>query len=89
MTIGDRPWSRGRKSRIPLSRSALLDEWKLEEWQACWLMTPPTTCRQRPPEGDHRNTLFLVATTASAFAAGDPHQRSDCHAEFPRSRTGG
>ena len=42
--------------------AALLDDWKLNEWQA--LLTDDAAYYVPPndqPEGDHRHTLFLVA----------------------------
>jgi len=69
--------------------AALLDDWKLEEWQE--LLTDDA-CYYVPPndqlEGDHRNTLFLVADDRERIRQRiirvlDPN----CHAEFPKSRT--
>jgi p-cumate 2,3-dioxygenase subunit beta len=59
--------------------AALLDDWKLNEWQE--LLNDQL-------EGDHRNTLFLVADDRERIRQRiirvlDPN----CHAEFPRSRT--
>ena len=69
--------------------AALLDEWKLEEWQA--LLADDATYYVPPndqPDGDHRATLFLVADDRErirqrVIRIKDPN----CHAEYPRSRT--
>jgi len=69
--------------------AALLDDWKLNEWQE--LLTDDA-CYYVPPndqlEGDHRSTLFLVADDRERIRQRiirvlDPN----CHAEFPKSRT--
>jgi p-cumate 2,3-dioxygenase beta subunit len=69
--------------------AALLDDWKLDEWQA--LLTDDA-CYYVPPndklEGDHRDTLFLVADDRErirqrVIRINDPN----CHAEYPKSRT--
>jgi p-cumate 2,3-dioxygenase beta subunit len=69
--------------------AALLDDWKLDEWQE--LLTDDA-CYYVPPndqlEGDHRSTLFLVADDRERIRQRiirvlDPN----CHAEFPKSRT--
>ena len=69
--------------------AALLDEWKLKEWEA--LLTDDATYYVPPNdqlEGDHRSTLFLVADDRERI-----RQRiirindHNCHAEYPRSRT--
>jgi p-cumate 2,3-dioxygenase subunit beta len=69
--------------------AALLDEWKLDEWQSlladdAGYYVPPND----QPESDHRSTLFLVADDRERIRQRvirvlDPN----CHAEFPRSRT--
>src|SRR5260370_12564840 len=69
--------------------AALLDDWKLNQWQA--LLTDDA-CYYVPPndqlDSDHRSTLFLVADDRERI-----HQRiirindPNCHAEYPRSRT--
>jgi len=69
--------------------AALLDEWKLDEWQTlltddAWYLVPPND----QPEGSHRNTLFLVADDRErirqrVIRINDPN----CHAEYPKSRT--
>jgi len=69
--------------------AALLDEWKLDEWQS--LLADDATYYVPPndqPEGSHRNTLFLVADDRErirqrVIRINDPN----CHAEFPKSRT--
>jgi p-cumate 2,3-dioxygenase beta subunit len=69
--------------------AALLDEWKLKEWEA--LLTDDATYYVPPNdqlEGDHRSTLFLVADDRERIRQriiriNDPN----CHAEYPRSRT--
>jgi p-cumate 2,3-dioxygenase subunit beta len=69
--------------------AALLDEWKLKEWEA--LLTEDAAYYVPPndhPEGDYRNTLFLVADDRERIRQRvirvlDPN----CHAESPRSRT--
>ena len=69
--------------------AALLDAWKLDEWQA--LLTDDATYYVPPNdqlEGDHRSTLFLVADDRERIRQriiriNDPN----CHAEYPKSRT--
>ncbi len=69
--------------------AALLDEWKLDEWQE--LLTDDAAYYVPPNdrlESDHRSTLFLVADDRERIRQKiirvlDPN----CHAEFPRSRT--
>jgi p-cumate 2,3-dioxygenase beta subunit len=69
--------------------AALLDDWKLTEWQA--LLTDDAVYYVPPndqPEGDHRTTLFLVADDRERIRQriiriNDPN----CHAEYPKSRT--
>jgi 3-phenylpropionate/cinnamic acid dioxygenase small subunit len=69
--------------------AALLDDWKLNEWQA--LLTDDA-CYYVPPndqlDSDHRSTLFLVADDRErirqrVIRINDPN----CHAEYPKSRT--
>jgi p-cumate 2,3-dioxygenase beta subunit len=69
--------------------AALLDEWKLNEWEA---LLADDACYYVPPndqlEGDHRSTLFLVADDRErirqrVIRINDPN----CHAEYPKSRT--
>jgi p-cumate 2,3-dioxygenase subunit beta len=69
--------------------AALLDEWRLNEWQE--LLTEDAAYYVPPndqPEGDHRSTLFLIADDRERIRQRiirvlDPN----CHAEFPHSRT--
>ena len=69
--------------------AALLDDWKLNEWQE--LLTDDAAYYVPPNdklESDHRNTLFLVADDRERIRQRiirvlDPN----CHAEFPKSRT--
>jgi p-cumate 2,3-dioxygenase beta subunit len=69
--------------------AALLDEWKLKEWEA--LLTDDATYYVPPNDqldSDHRNTLFLVADDRERIRQriiriNDPN----CHAEYPKSRT--
>ena len=69
--------------------AALLDDWKLDDWQA--LLSEDATYYVPPNdqlEGDHRHTLFLVADDRErirqrVIRINDPN----CHAEYPKSRT--
>ena len=69
--------------------AALLDEWRLDEWQA--LLTDDATYYVPPNdqlEGDHRSTLFIIADDRERIRQriiriNDPN----CHAEYPKSRT--
>ena len=69
--------------------AALLDEWKLDEWET--LLTDDAAYYVPPndlPDGDHRSTLFLVADDRErirqrVIRIKDPN----CHAEYPHSRT--
>jgi p-cumate 2,3-dioxygenase beta subunit len=69
--------------------AALLDEWKLNEWEA--LLTEDASYYVPPNdelESDHRHTLFLVADDRERIRQRvirvlDPN----CHAEYPKSRT--
>ena len=69
--------------------AALLDDWKLDEWEA--LLTDDAAYYVPPndqPDGDHRATLFLVADDRERIRQriiriNDPN----CHAEYPKSRT--
>ena len=69
--------------------AALLDEWKLDAWEA---LLSDDACYYVPPngqlDGDHRSTLFLVADDRErirqrVIRINDPN----CHAEYPKSRT--
>ena len=69
--------------------AALLDDWKLDEWEA--LLTDDAAYYVPPNDqldGDHRSTLFLVADDRERIRQriiriNDPN----CHAEYPKSRT--
>ena len=69
--------------------AALLDEWRLEEWEK--LLSADATYFVPPndqPEGNHRNTLFTIADDRERIRQRvirllDPN----CHAESPPSRT--
>jgi p-cumate 2,3-dioxygenase beta subunit len=69
--------------------AALLDEWNLDAWEA--LLAADATYYVPPNDkldGDHRNTLFLVADDRERIRQRiirikDPN----CHAEYPKSRT--
>lgn len=69
--------------------AALLDEWRLEEWEK--LLTEDAVYYVPPndlPDADHRNTLFTIADDRERIRQRvirilDPN----CHAEFPHSRT--
>jgi p-cumate 2,3-dioxygenase subunit beta len=69
--------------------AALLDEWKLDEWQA--LLTDDAGYYVPPNDkldGDHRSTLFIIADDRERIRQriiriNDPN----CHAEYPKSRT--
>ena len=69
--------------------AALLDEWRLDEWQelltddACYFV--PSNDQ---PESDHHRALFLIADDRERIRQRvirilDPN----CHAEFPKPRT--
>jgi p-cumate 2,3-dioxygenase subunit beta len=69
--------------------AALLDDWKLAEWEA---LLAADAAYYVPPndqlESDHRSTLFLIADDRERIRQriiriSDPN----CHAEYPRSRT--
>ena len=69
--------------------AALLDDWKLKEWEA--LLTDDAAYYVPPNdqlESDHRSTLFIVADDRERIRQriiriNDPN----CHAEYPKSRT--
>lgn len=90
MTAGARNGvSRAEVEDFLYREAALLDDWKLEEWEA--LLTEDAAYYVPPndrPESDHRQTLFLVADDRERIRQRiirvlDPN----CHAEYPRSRT--
>jgi len=69
--------------------AALLDEWRLDEWldlltdDACYYVPPNDR-----PEGDHRDTLFIVADDITRLRARVKRlQDPNAHAEYPHSRT--
>jgi p-cumate 2,3-dioxygenase beta subunit len=69
--------------------AALLDEWRLDEWLAlcapdAGYYVPPTDA----PEGDHRDTLFIIADDRTRLAARVKRLTdANGHAEYPPSRT--
>ena len=69
--------------------AALLDDWKLNEWQA--LLTDDAAYYVPPNdqlESDHRSTLFLVADDRERIRQRIIRvQDPNCHAEYPKSRT--
>lgn len=69
--------------------AALLDEWRLEEWLG--LLTGDASYYVPPndhPEGDHHNTLFILADDIVRIRERVKRLMSpDCHAEYPHSRT--
>lgn len=79
----------GDVERFLYEEAALLDEWRLNEWEA--LLTDDATYYIPPndqPGGDHRNTLFTIADDRERIRQRvirilDPN----CHAESPPSRT--
>ena len=90
MTVATRPVvTRAEVEDFLYHEAALLDEWKLKEWEA--LLTDDATYYVPPNDqldSDHRNTLFLVADDRERIRQriiriNDPN----CHAEYPRSRT--
>jgi p-cumate 2,3-dioxygenase subunit beta len=86
--ILEKPVTREQVENFLFFEAELLDQWRLEEWEA--LLTddavyqvPSNDC----PEGSHRTSLFIIADDRERI-----HQRilrvlsPDCHAEYPRSR---
>jgi len=69
--------------------AALLDEWRLDEWQA--LLTDDAgyyVPSNDQPASNHRRALFLIADDRERIRQriiriNDPN----CHAEYPKSRT--
>ena len=69
--------------------AALLDEWRLDEWQT--LLTDDAHYLIPPNDdldGDYRNSLFIIADDRERIRQRiirvlDPN----CHAEYPKSRT--
>src|SRR5215213_2144993 len=88
-TAAPGPVTRAEVEDFLFREAALLDDWKLNEWQE--LLTDDAAYYVPPndqPEGDHRNTLFLVADDRERIRQRiirvlDPN----CHAEYPKSRT--
>src|SRR5689334_12405231 len=90
MTAATRPVvTRAEVEDFLYYEAALLDEWRLDEWEA--LLTADAAYYVPPNdqlEADHRSTLFLVADDRErirqrVIRIKDPN----CHAEFPKSRT--
>src|SRR5580704_16757076 len=69
--------------------AALLDEWRLDEWQS--LLTDDATYylpSNDQPESNHRRALFLIADDRERIRQRIIRvQDPNCHAEFPKSRT--
>lgn len=69
--------------------AALLDEWRLDEWLA--LLTDDAAYYVPPndrPDGDHRDTLFLIADDIVRLRARVKRLKDpNAHAEYPHSRT--
>jgi p-cumate 2,3-dioxygenase beta subunit len=69
--------------------AALLDEWRLDEWQQ--LLTDDASYyvpSNEAPQSDHHRALFLIADDRERIRQRiirvlDPN----CHAEYPKSRT--
>jgi p-cumate 2,3-dioxygenase beta subunit len=90
MTIATKPVvTRQEAEDFLYHEAALLDEWKLKEWEA--LLADDATYYVPPndqPESDHRSTLFIIADDRErirqrVIRINDPN----CHAEYPKSRT--
>jgi p-cumate 2,3-dioxygenase subunit beta len=69
--------------------AALLDEWRLDEWQA--LLSDDASYyvpSNDQPASDHRRALFLIADDRERIRQRIIRvQDPNCHAEFPKSRT--
>src|SRR5262249_53067546 len=69
--------------------AALLDDWKLDEWQD--LLTEDAAYYVPPNDhldGDHRSTLFLVADDRERIRQAVIRIKDPiCPAEYPKSRT--
>src|ERR1700722_5793242 len=89
MSSTDLP-SRQEVEDLFYKEAALLDEWRLEEWQG--LLTEDATCENPPtgvPEGDSRNTLFIIADDAVRIRSRVKQLLGKAAgSENPRSRTG-
>ena len=81
--------SRSEVEDFLFHEAALLDEWRLDEWQtlltddAHYLIPPNDDL-----EGDYRSSLFIIADDRERIRQRiirvlDPN----CHAEYPKSRT--
>jgi p-cumate 2,3-dioxygenase subunit beta len=69
--------------------AALLDEWRLDEWQALLCDDAGYYVPSNDqPESDHRRALFLIADDRERIRQRIIRvQDPNCHAEFPKSRT--
>jgi p-cumate 2,3-dioxygenase beta subunit len=90
MTVAAQPVvTRAEVEDFLYQEAALLDGWKLEEWES--LLTDDAGYYVPPNDqldGDHRSTLFIVADDRERIRQriiriNDPN----CHAEYPKSRT--
>jgi p-cumate 2,3-dioxygenase beta subunit len=88
MSSTDLP-SRQEVEDLFYKEAALLDEWRLEEWQG--LLTEDATYEIPPtdvPEGDSRNTLFIIADDAVRIRSRVKQLLGKAAwSENPRSRT--
>lgn len=88
-TVADVKVSRAEIEDFLFHEAALLDEWKLQEWEA--LLTDDATYYVPPndePEGSYKDTLYIISDDRERIRQRiirvmDPN----CHAEFPKSRT--
>ena len=69
--------------------AALLDEWRLDEWQALLCDDAGYYVPSNDqPESDHRRALFLIADDRERIRQRIIRvQDPNCHAEYPKSRT--
>jgi p-cumate 2,3-dioxygenase beta subunit len=69
--------------------AALLDAWRLDDWLG--LLTADAIYRvpsNDRPDGDHRNTLFIIADDINRIRARVTRLKDrSAHAEYPPSRT--
>jgi p-cumate 2,3-dioxygenase beta subunit len=83
------PPTRQEVEELFFLEAALLDEWRLEEWLE--LLTADATYEIPPtdvPEGDSRNTLFIIADDATRIRSRVKQLLGkSAWAENPRSRT--
>ncbi len=88
MTVANRT-SRAEVEELLYREAELLDSWRLDEWLG--LLAPDAGYYVPPndrPDGDHRDTLFLVADDMARIKARVKRlQSTEAHAEYPRSRT--